>query len=258
VDVFNHGVSCIAQGPDGAIYVSSGSRTDHGERGNDPRRAPVGETDQTASIWRLDPKSDNPKLEIFARGIRNAWGFCWDKQGRMLATENGPNANPPEELNLIEQGKHYGFPFVFSDWDHKAYPDQPDAPVDLQIVRPIINEGPSGGVSATQPSLSTFSPHSSPAGIVCLDEHFPQKDRGTFLIPRFGQLLAVPDSGFDVLQVRLRDNKTAQVTTFLKPVPRPLDIHISGGKIYLVEYTRQISGGEGAWLPGSLLEVSPQ
>src|SRR5439155_12020094 len=30
IDVFQHGVSHIAQGPDGMIYVSSGSRTDHG------------------------------------------------------------------------------------------------------------------------------------------------------------------------------------------------------------------------------------
>src|SRR5207248_3051213 len=56
IDTFNHGVSCIAQGPDGFIYVSSGSRTDHGERGNDPKRSTVGEVELTSCIWRLDPR----------------------------------------------------------------------------------------------------------------------------------------------------------------------------------------------------------
>jgi glucose/arabinose dehydrogenase len=262
VDVFNHGVSCIAQGPDGMMYVSSGSRTDHGEAGKEPTRAKIGEPENTACIWRLDPKMDNPKLEIFAKGIRNAWGFCWDEQGRMFATENGPNAFPPEELNLIEQGKHYGFPHVFSDLDHKAYPDQPDAPAGVKFVQPVINKGPDGGVSTTQPTCSTFSPHSSPAGIVALGKEFPERDRGSMLIPRFGQLLPVPEVGFDVLQVRItgeeRGRPVAQVRTFLKKVPRPLDIHISGGKVYLCEHTRQASGDSGSWLPGGLLELSPE
>jgi glucose/arabinose dehydrogenase len=261
VDVFNHGVSCIAQGPDGMMYVSSGSRTDHGEKGNDPNRAQIGETENTACIWRLNPKSDKPTIEIFAKGIRNAWGFCWDESCRMFATENGPNSYPPEELNIIEKGKHYGFPFQFSDLDHKAYPDQPDAPAGLAMVLPVINKGPDGGVSTTQPTCSTFSPHSSPAGIVALGKDFPANQQGTLLIPRFGQLLPVPDVGFDVLQVRMRADEegrnAAAVKTFLKKVPRPLDIHISGGKVYLCEYTRQISGDSGSWLPGALLELTP-
>ena len=184
IDTFNYGVSCIAQGPDGFIYVSSGSRTDHGEKGNDPKRSTAGEVELTSCIWRLDPRSESPKIETFARGLRNAWGFCWDDNGRMFATENGPNAKPPEELNLLERGKHYGFPYRFSDWDHKAYPDQPDAPPGLQIELPVVNDGPDGGVSATQPTLSTFDGHSSPAGIVCLGSQFPVRDRGRSAVGR--------------------------------------------------------------------------
>src|SRR5439155_8752590 len=111
IDVFQHSVSYIAEGPDSFLYVSSGSRTDHGEKGDNPNRSKEGETSISSCIWRLDRKSDHPQIEIFARGLRNAFGFCWDDRGRMFATENGPNANPPEEVNLIEQGKHYGFPF---------------------------------------------------------------------------------------------------------------------------------------------------
>ena len=35
---------------------------------------------------------------------------------RMISTENGPNLDPPEELNEIREGCHYGFPYQFSDW----------------------------------------------------------------------------------------------------------------------------------------------
>ena len=115
------------------IYVSSGSCTDHGEPGNEPNKSTEGEDPNTSCIWRLDPKADHPKLEIFADGLRNPFGFCWNDKGEFFATENGPNADPPEELNRIEQGKHYGFPFRFSNWPNKVYPDEPDGAAEFSI-----------------------------------------------------------------------------------------------------------------------------
>jgi hypothetical protein len=131
VDVFQHGVSYIAQGPDGMIYVSSGSRTDHGEAGTDPKRSREGETPLSACIWQLDPKNRSATIRRYSGGIRNAFGFCWDDHGKMFATENGPNANPEEERNQIEEGKHYGFPFVFSDWTRKPTTTNPTRPPTL-------------------------------------------------------------------------------------------------------------------------------
>ena len=229
IDTFNHGVSFIAQGPDGWMYVSSGSRTDHGEAGNDPNRSKEGEHARTSCIWRLDPASEKPQFEIFARGLRNAFGFCFDDRGRMFATENGPNADPPEEVNLIEQGKHYGFPFQFSDLDHKAYADQPDAPAGLKI----------------EPPLAKLDPHSSPSGIVYY--------KGSLLVARFGNLIGEKDVGFDMLQVGL----DGSVKPFLAPISRPTDLHLaSSGKIYICEMERETRniGGD---FPGRILELSP-
>jgi len=254
VGVFDHGASNIATGPDGFLYVSNGSRTDHGERGDEPHRSHDGEVELTACIWRLDPNSDRPIPEIYARGIRNAWGFCWDENGRMMVTENGPNADAPEELNFVERAKHYGFPYQFSDAREKYYPDQLDAPKNLKMELPIVNLGPAG-VSTTEEALSTLEPHSSPSGVVYLGKEFPVKDHGTFLVARFGNLIGTKDVGYDVLQVRpmgVKDGReTARVTTFLKPISRPLDVHISGGKVYVVEF-------EGCWaLPARLIELRP-
>lgn len=263
VDVFQHGVCAIAQGPDGFIYVGSGSRTDHGEAGDDPTRYRGGEVETSACMWRLDPKSEKPQIEVFARGLRNPFGFCFDDKGRLFATENGPNAHPPEEINLIEQGKHYGFPYAFSDWTSKTYRDQPDVPAGAtKFELPIQNVGPAGGASADKP-LGTLEPHSSPSGIVHLaGPEWPGEAQGTFLVARFGNMLPLTkDVGFDVVQVKLidpaRDGRLrAEVKPFLAPIARPTDLHMSGkGKIYICELYRETRNG-GEQRPGRILELS--
>ena len=52
----------------------------------------------------------------YAIGLRNAIGFDLDPAtGRLWAGDNGQDNGgadfPPDEINLIEAGKHYGFPF---------------------------------------------------------------------------------------------------------------------------------------------------
>ncbi len=258
IDVFNHGVGHIALGPDGLLYVNSGSRTDHGESGNDPRRGREGETPITACLWRLDPHSDHPQVEVFASGLRNAYGFCWDDRGRMLATDNGPNENAPEELNLVEHGKHYGFPYKFADLKKSPYPDTPPTPPGLQIELPIVNVGPDGGAREGRP-YSTFEDHSSPAGIVHLDSRFPPHARGSFLVVRFGNLLAVREVGQDLFQVRLVSGEDerpmrAEVKTLLAGLSRPIDVHVTaGGRIFVLEVFRKNSE-----MPGRVWELSAE
>ena len=161
---FNHGVGHIAMRPDGYVYVSSGSRTDGNETGQDARYFRGGEVPLTACLWRLDTRAETPQVEIFARGLRNAYGFCWNERGELFATDNGPDADAPEELNLIERGQHYGFPYRFSDWTHKPYPYTPDAPDDERFTKPVANLGPAAGGDPARP-LYSFDPHSSPAGL---------------------------------------------------------------------------------------------
>ncbi len=256
---FNHGVGHIATGPDGLIYVGSGSRTDGNEAGTDKRFYQGGEVPLTACIWRLDPKAERPQIQIFARGLRNPYGFCWDDKGRMFATDNGPDADAPEELNRIEEGKHYGFPYQFADWTKKPYAYTPDAPPAVEFARPVSNLGPDGGYNGKP--IYTFDPHSSPAGIVYLGDDFPSGFRETFLVTRFGNLIKTPkDAGFDLLQVRLEGEKAeaARISTVLAPLGRPLDVHLAGkGRIYILEYTRQTDNKPDLpMLPGRILELA--
>ncbi|RYD31168.1 MAG: copper oxidase, partial [Verrucomicrobiaceae bacterium] len=267
---FNHGVGHLALGPDGMLYCGSGSRTDGNEPGTDEHLARTGEDPLTACLWRLDPEQTSPEPEIFARGLRNPYGFCWTPEGELFATDNGPDADAPEELNVIVRGAHYGFPYQFSDWTQKAYPYSPDAPADLKITRPLVNSGPDGGFNPGGPPLSTFEAHSCPAGICYLDSTFPESSRGAFLIPRFGNMLPKPhDTGFDAVLAHPEapspgggsggagGMRKVSVHTFLKPLGRPVDALVSGpGTVLIAEYSRSASNsGPGAMLPGRILRL---
>ncbi len=257
---FNHGVGNIAQGPDGFLYVTSGSRTDGSEAGTDPHFSTMGEHPLTACIWRLDPKTEKPAIEIFARGHRNAYGFCWNEKGEMFSTDNGPDADAPEELNRVEQGRHYGFPFQFSNWTNKPYAYTPDPPPGVRFTRPVANLGPAGGFDGTP--LYTFDPHSSPGGIVALGADFPEAYRDSLFVVRFGNLLKKPkDVGFDLLQMKVEPSPEgtyrAKTTTILAPLARPLDLHLGDrGKIYILEYSRSTNFGGSLGPAGRILELS--
>ncbi len=263
---YNHGVSHLALGPDGRLYVSSGSRTDGGEPGGDPRLGRMGETAITATLWRMDPGAAEPMVEVVARGIRNAWSFAWDGAGRLFTVSNGPDAHSGEEMDHIlpDADRHHGFPYQLADWplEPLPYPHTPRAPDGIAFVHPVRNLGPAGIPPGA--GGATFDPHSSPAGMVWLDEHWPAPWRNSFLVGRFGNLLAPPDGrdvGFDILSVRPIDRDgvwEATTGTFLNPLARPIDLHVAGGRIHVLEYTRPTDFRSGrGWLPGRVLELTP-
>jgi mono/diheme cytochrome c family protein/glucose/arabinose dehydrogenase len=273
VGSFNHGISHLGLGPDGRLYVSSGSRTDSGEEGGAPNFGKMGEVDITGTIWRLDPNAAEPKIEVIARGIRNAFSFAWDPSGNMFALSNGPDAHTAEEMEFIvppragEVPRHHGFPYQFADAPagKKWYPHTPAAPPGLTFVPPVVNLGPAGTLG--REPMSTFTPHSSPTGLVWLGAEWPAAARNSFLVGRFGNFVPGADggdAGFDLLSLKMErrpDGSWAtRTTTFLAPLARPIDVHLAGpGKIYVLEYTRVTDfKSQLGRLPGRILEVAAQ
>jgi glucose/arabinose dehydrogenase len=265
---YNHGVGHIAEGPDGFMYVSSGARTDGGEtNGGEVGRASIywkgGETEITAAIWRIDPRAETPTIDVFARGIRNAWSFAWNDRGELFSASNGPDADLPEELDFVERGKHYGFPYQFADAPATAgspYPHTPAAPPGLVFTHSLRNLGPAAGGSPAKP-IASFDPHSSPAGMIFCGPDWPASYRGKFLLGRFGNFLRQPDVGYDVLTLDLKKNAAgvyeSRTETFLAPLARPIDLLQSGRKLYILEYTRPIGTQTGRPMtPGRILELS--
>ncbi|HAB15219.1 MAG TPA: PQQ-dependent sugar dehydrogenase [Verrucomicrobiota bacterium] len=267
---YNHGISDIRFGPDGMLYVSSGSRTDGGEKGTDPALGQMGEVDLTATLWRLDPKSESPQVEIVARGIRNAYSFAWDDQGHLFTVSNGPDAHAGEEMDALvvpkpgESPRHHGFPYQLGlrPAAEKWYPHTPDAPAGASFVLPVANLGPDGWRGPLPGS--TFDPHSSPAGLVWLGNDFPAAARDCFVMGRFGNLIKTGDegdSGFDLLTVRPRQRPDgsweATVKTLLAPMARPIDLlPVGRGRLLILEYTRPTTfKDQVGWLPGRILEL---
>jgi len=273
---FNHGACRIAQGPDGKVYLGSGSRTDHGELGTDPAISKLGEAphpdlpggpgfaggDFTASILRFDPAKGQQTPEVFSRGNRNPFGFDWDDKGRLIDAEHGPMADHPEELNHIQQGKHYGFPYVFGNNEKPNYEDAPPPPQGLEFEPPIQNVGP-GGLLGDHPMYS-LAPHSAPGGMIFYrGGTLPRQYDNTFFLTRFGNPVNFNRIGFDVLNIRLEEKGgklIAHTERFLDRLARPLDVCVSKGKLYVLEYCRQTEtsgpGSEGYNAPGRVLEVA--
>lgn len=103
-----HSNNGIAFGPDDKLYVSVGSTTDHG---------PL-QMENEASILRMNP--DGTDMEVFATGFRNAYDLAFSPAGELFTADNSPDEPdeslpylPPEELNYVQEGKNYGFPYVY-------------------------------------------------------------------------------------------------------------------------------------------------
>ncbi len=99
-----HSSRTLARGPDGFLYLAIGSSCnscleDHPWR---------------AALLRF---KEGAAPEIFAAGLRNTVGFDWQPgTGALYGVDNGRDNLgddvPDDEVNRIEEGKHYGWPYV--------------------------------------------------------------------------------------------------------------------------------------------------
>lgn len=99
-----HSSRTLKRGPDGFLYLSIGSSCN----------SCIEEHPWRAGVIRF---KESVAPEIFASGMRNSVGFDWQPQtGALFGVDNGRDNLgddvPDDEVNRIEAGKHYGWPFV--------------------------------------------------------------------------------------------------------------------------------------------------
>jgi glucose/arabinose dehydrogenase len=142
VSTTSHWTRTIAFGKDGRLYVSIGSSCNSCEE-EDARRT-------TIMVYNADGTGGRP----FARGLRNAIGIDFDASGTLWADDMGQDKlgeeMPPDEINRVEEGKHYGFPYFIAD--NQPNSDLPNA------------KGSMKPEDATPPAYA-LPAHSSPIGV---------------------------------------------------------------------------------------------
>jgi len=234
----NHWSKTIRIGDDGMLYLAQGSTCNICEE-EDARRA-------TMMRFQVDGSGG----EIVATGLRNSVGFDWAPwSGALYATDNGRDLLgddfPPCELNHIEPGQFYGWPFF--NGDNLADPDMGSDPLAAQR-------------SPTAPAHS-FRAHNAPLGITFLkDDDWPREYQRSALVALHGSWNRSEPDGYKVVSLHWTD-KGIEERDFLTGFNqdgdisgRPVDvaqgpdgaIYISddyAGSIYRVSYGEPIDPG---------------
>jgi glucose/arabinose dehydrogenase/putative cell wall-binding protein len=103
-----HNAGRIAFGPDGMLYAGTGDAGVE-SRSQDPASL-------NGKILRMTPDgkvpADNPRpgSYTYALGFRDPQGLAWDAQGRLFASEFGPDRD--DEVNRVVANGNYGWPTV--------------------------------------------------------------------------------------------------------------------------------------------------
>lgn len=111
-----HPLSAFIFDADGALLVNVGAPSD--QCPPKPNEARCAEGERQAALWRyapLGPGKWAAEPTVFARGLRNSLALIRTRAGAIVQAENSidvaDRAWPPEELNVIQAGAHYGWPY---------------------------------------------------------------------------------------------------------------------------------------------------
>ncbi len=211
---------------DGRLYLSTGSSCNVCIEDNPLR----------AAIWRYDLDGKNGKL--FAAGLRNSVGIEFSPySGELWGVNNGRDwlgdDHPREELNIIREGNHYGWPYCYENrTPDPDYGDQFDC-------------------AKSAPPAHTFTAHMAPLGLEFYQQgNLPAKYNHSLFIAFHGSWNRSVPAGYKVVRVVLNDKGEIRkhedfITGWLMPdgskSGRPVDVQLSpDGDLYLSDDFRGV------------------
>ena len=187
----------------------------------------------------------------FASGLRNSVFMAVNpKTEKIWATEMGRDFLgdnlPPDEINVIEDGRNYGWPFCFGKNIHDSDFD-PDNRVQCRIPE-------------TYPSYIDVPAHSAPLGLAFFPANgWPEEYRNDLLVSYHGSWNRSAPTGYKIVRYRfggdgrylgVEDFASGWLTKAGRALGRPVDIVIrpdgtifvsddKAGIIYLISLKRQ-------------------
>lgn len=177
-----HVTRTIKIGPDKKIYLTVGSSCNLCEE-SDKRRAAL-----------VRYNLDGTGQEIFAEGLRNTVDFIFKNSGESFeiwGVDNGRDLIgdnlPPEEVNIIAQGKHYGWPYCYGDRiANPEYPEKDDF-CKNQTTLPKYN----------------MQAHSAPLGLTFIPENgnFPEELKDNLIVAFHGSWNRTVPTGYKVVRI---------------------------------------------------------
>lgn len=206
-------------GPDGLLYLGQGSTCNVCIE-KDSRRA-------TVMRFALDGSGG----EIIATGTRNPYGFDWAPwDGALYATENsrdllGDNI-PADELNRIEPGGFYGWPYVHA----------------RAVVDPEFGRGRESLIATARPPAHEFRAHNAPLGVRFLRHSVrPAGYERVALVALHGSWNRSTPDGYKVVSLHFADDGRIEERDFLSGfrgaaglIGRPVDVaEAADGSIYV-------------------------
>ncbi|MCZ7381018.1 MAG: PQQ-dependent sugar dehydrogenase [Candidatus Methanoperedens sp.] len=182
---------------------------------------------------------------VFAKGLRNAVGFVFHPPtGKMYATENGRDYLgddlPPDEINLIEDGKNYGWPICYGKNIH-----------DTDFDKNVYVRSPCSEPFET-PALIDLQAHSAPLSLAFYyGNSFPAEYMGNLFVAYHGSWNRKAPTGYKIVEINMTDFTVKDFATGWlsgnNVLGRPVDIIVANdgslfvsddnaGKIYRISY----------------------
>lgn len=216
-----HSTRTIGFGSDGRLYVSIGSSCNVCREADDRR----------AKIFSL--RRDGTDFKEFSRGLRNTVFFTWHpKAGKMWGTDMGRDLLgddiPPDEINIIEEGKNYGWPICYGKNVH-----------DTNFDKNVYFRNPCMEPFETQSRID-IQAHSAPLGLAFIpgQSKWPADYWNNLLVAYHGSWNRSEPTGYKVVRYKLdeqgnpspesgqaaEDFITGWLTANNKVLGRPVDI----------------------------------
>jgi glucose/arabinose dehydrogenase len=179
------------------------------------------------------------EVSEYARGLRNSVFMTLDPlSGKVFATEMGRDGLgdnlPPDEINIIEKGKNYGWPVCYGKNIHDT-----DFDKNITIRNPCMEP-------LETSSFIDLQAHSAPLGLSFIpEEGWPEEYWYNLLVAYHGSWNRSEPTGYKIMRLKMNSKGEYTgtenfITGWLTPegtkIGRPADIKIfSGGTGYITD-----------------------